>query len=63
MKAKIISLVGSIRFQQAFVVLVLQILAFYKVLPQEIINYISIFFGISIVIGSADKTIDKLAGK
>ena len=55
---KIKAIMGSVRFQQAFVVLVLQILAFYKVLPQEVINYISIFFGVSITIG----TLDKVAG-
>ena len=60
---KIQFLVGSIRFQQAFVVLVLQILAFYQVLPQEVINYISIFFGVSILLGSADSVALKIAKK
>lgn len=60
---KIKSLLGSVRFQQAFVVLVLQLLAYYKVLPQEVINYISIFFGVSITVGTVDRFAEKIFSK
>jgi hypothetical protein len=52
---KIKEMINSVRFQQAFLVLILQILAYYHILPQEIINYISVFFGVSITLRTIDK--------
>lgn len=58
---KIIELISSRRFQQLTIGLILLILAFYKVIPQELANLISGFLGISVTVGTIDKIADKIS--
>jgi hypothetical protein len=55
MLKKIQNLLSSIRFWQLVAGLVLIILGYYAVIPQELANMIAGFFGISIGIGTIDK--------
>jgi hypothetical protein len=59
MLKKVESILGSVRFWQLAGGVVLLILAYYSVIPQELANLIAGALGISITIG----TIDKVAGK
>jgi hypothetical protein len=61
--SKILTILGSVRFQQLAVAIILLILAFYKVIPQELANLLAGLFGVSITIGTVDKVADKIAGK
>lgn len=59
---KLIDLVLSIRFQVLAITLAIQLLAFYKVLPQQVIDYISAFLLAVVALGSADSIAKKLGG-
>lgn len=52
---KVKNLLSSIRFWQLFVGLVLIILGYYQVIPQELANIIAGFFGITVGVGTIDK--------
>lgn len=56
---KFVELLGSRRFWQLFAGLVLLILAFYKVIPQELANLIAGFLGLSVAVGTIDKATQK----
>lgn len=60
--SRIWDLFSSRRFQQLAVGLILLVLAFYKVIPQELANLIAGFFGASVVVGSADSVARIVAG-
>lgn len=59
---KIKILLTSIRFWGLAVTLAIQLLAFYQVLPQQVIDYISAFLLAVIAIGSADSIAKKIGG-
>lgn len=52
---RIFDLLNSRRFQQLVIALILLILAFYKVIPQELAELIAGLFGTSVLIGTVDK--------
>lgn len=59
---KITAILGSVRFWGLFITFVIQLLAYYQVLPQQVIDYISAFLLAVIVLGSADSVAKKIGG-
>lgn len=60
---KIVKLFSSVRFQQLVIALVLILLGFYKIIPQELANILAGFFGVSITVGTIDKTSASIGNK
>lgn len=57
-----IDILKSARFQQALAVFVLQALNHYGIIDAYIANSLSGLLGVSITIGTVDRTTDRLAG-
>lgn len=56
MKKKILDILSSVRFYQLVIAFVVQVLATYSIIPQEIANAISGLLGASVVISTVDKS-------
>jgi len=56
---KISNLLSSIRFWQLVIGAVLLILADYGIIPAQIAEVIAALFGVSVVVGTADKVLKK----
>jgi hypothetical protein len=59
---KINDLLGSIRFWQTLIAIVLLCLASYEIIPNNLANAIAGLLGISVAIGTADKAAKSIGG-
>lgn len=60
---KIKSILGSIRFYEVVIAVGIKLLAFYGLVPIEIADAVASVLGVSVIIGTVDKSFDKIGGK
>lgn len=60
---KIKSVLSSIRFWQVTLIAVLQVLALYELVPTDLVNIVSGWLGVTVLIGTVDKAAKSVSGK
>ena len=59
---KIKNILGSVRFWQVLIAIVLLSLASYGLIPEELAKAIATLLGISVTIGTIDRSSEKIGG-